>query len=383
MNLSEAIHVGQVPNIHELALAATLAPSPDNNQPWRLVAGDQYLDICLDPGRSLPSDVNGMFDLTAIGAAVENVCIVARSQGLEPHVELPGDGPQSGERPDFTARIRWSPIAPDNTGSAIRTELLAAWLQRRHTSRRPYSRKLVPPEILDRLSAEAGGFPSTQVSWVTDWRPMWKYACLVGQSDRLRFEQEAFHQELFRQLRFSPQEAESTRDGLDLRVLDLPPIVGRCVLRAIRNWNVLKAVNPLGAIFLSIPSIFTVFRSGCIGMMSVDCAAAKEFVAGGRAFQRLWLAATAEGLQLHPLGSLPIFLAHQQLQGDRLTRAQRQRCNRVRQELVRLVPELAQRTLLIAFRIGYGPPARVRALRRNLADVLESPGRLNNAENRS
>src|SRR5256885_43272 len=55
-----------------LAAAATLAPSPDNNQPWRLVTGDDTLEIQLDRSRSLPSDVNGMFDLTAIGCDASN-----------------------------------------------------------------------------------------------------------------------------------------------------------------------------------------------------------------------------------------------------------------------------------------------------------------------
>ena len=43
-----------------------LAPSPDNNQPWRFAGSDEQLSVYLDPQRALPSDVNAMFDLVGV-----------------------------------------------------------------------------------------------------------------------------------------------------------------------------------------------------------------------------------------------------------------------------------------------------------------------------
>jgi len=190
-------------------------------------------------------------------------------------------------------------------------------------------------------------------------------------SDRLRFEQEPFHRELFKQLRLTPAEAEQTRDGLDIRTLALPP-GGRLVLRLIRHWPVLRAANWFGAsALLAMPSILSVICSGAVGLLSVDQPTAINFLEGGRAFQRLWLAATAAGLQLQPLGSLPIFLAHlDQLGGEKLTKSQQSRAKKVEHRFLELVPELKGRTLLMAFRIGYGKPPRYRSLRRKLEDVL-------------
>ena len=53
----------------ELVRAAVLAPSPDNNQPWRFAGSDEQLSVYLDPQRALPSDVNAMFDLVGVGAS--------------------------------------------------------------------------------------------------------------------------------------------------------------------------------------------------------------------------------------------------------------------------------------------------------------------------
>ena len=42
----------------DLVRAAVLAPSPDNNQPWRFAAQANRLLVYLDPSRALPSDVH-------------------------------------------------------------------------------------------------------------------------------------------------------------------------------------------------------------------------------------------------------------------------------------------------------------------------------------
>jgi len=81
----------------DLVRAAVLAPSPDNNQPWRLDVQDDRLRFYLDAERALPSDVNSMFDLVGLGAAVENARIAAGGVGCSAHVETnPGFGQATG-----------------------------------------------------------------------------------------------------------------------------------------------------------------------------------------------------------------------------------------------------------------------------------------------
>ena len=44
----------------ELVRTAVLAPSPDNNQPWKFVSHEDRLEVFLDPAHALPSDVHSM-----------------------------------------------------------------------------------------------------------------------------------------------------------------------------------------------------------------------------------------------------------------------------------------------------------------------------------
>ena len=59
--------------LSELIAAANAAPLADNNQPWKFEPTPNGLNVYWDVSRRLPSDVDGMFDLLSIGAAVENL----------------------------------------------------------------------------------------------------------------------------------------------------------------------------------------------------------------------------------------------------------------------------------------------------------------------
>ena len=351
----------------ELIASATLAPSPDNNQPWRFASRDDRLLVYLDPDRALPSDVNSMFDLMGLGAAVENACIAARQAGYEPRVayEL---------RPVGTVEDAALPVASLDFKREGKPDPLHVHLAARATCRKLYSRRAVDDACLRRLADASIGFPDVQVDWIVDRPRIRALARLVMVSDRFRFEYEPFHKEIFRQLRFTADEAQRTRDGLDVRTLELPPGAA-AILRQLRSWSRMQWLRRLGLVpALTLPSALSVWMSGALGVLSLPAPGRTAFLDCGRAFQRIWLAATAEGLSLQPLGSLPVFLAQmQQYQGRKLTPAHQQLARRLAAWFAGLVPTTAERTLLMVFRLGYSKPPACRSLRRSAEEVLDEP----------
>ena len=351
----------------ELVRAAILAPTPDNNQPWLFASGAGELRVYLDPARSLPSDVNSMFDLVGLGAAVENIVLAARHAGFAANVDYgPASGGPGGEG---DARL----VARLNFDAGSEPDPLFAHLGDRCTCRKMYSTRPIAPECLERLSAAAGAFSETQLDWVTDRSRIRAIARLIAGSDRIRFEYEPFHNEIFRQLRFSAEEAEQTRDGLDLRTLEMPPGAG-VLLRMLKPWSRMKWIHRLGlGGLLTLPSVLAVLRSGAIGVLSLPSPSATAFLRGGQAFQRLWLAAQAEQLALQPLGSPAIFFAHvEQLQGQRLCQRHTARVRQLIQRFGSLIPSIGNRTVLILFRLGHAARPGVRSLRREADCVFDS-----------
>jgi hypothetical protein len=301
--------------VQDLVRAATLAPSPDNNQPWRFRFDDGKLLVYEDPARGLPSDVCSMFAMLALGAAVENVVIEATRHGLAAECRLSlreSDGNFRGAKGDDVesiAEILFSPGA--------QADRLADVLEKRCTNRHPYSREPVATSALNQIASAAERFDGCRLTWLVDRSLIRRVSKLVAVADRVRFERAEFHAELYRQLRFTPAEAERTRDGLDLRTLGLPP-GGGLVMRLLKSWPLVRTLNHFGlSRALTAPSAVQVRNSGAVGVLTVANAAPRSFFAAGRAFERLWLTATDLGLSLHPVASLPIFVAHHELLGGR------------------------------------------------------------------
>jgi hypothetical protein len=350
----------------KLVEAAILAPTPDNNQPWRFAVRDEKLLVFLDPERTLPSDVNAMFDLVGLGAAVENACIAAREAGFEPNVDVtdcPAEALRDPARPaasiSFVAGGQPDPLYP--------------YLAARCTCRKLYSKLPPSEEALGAMSKAVEPFSGVRVDWVTDRPRIEKLARLVAASDLIRFEYEPFHNELFRQLRFTAEEAERTRDGLDVRTLDLPPGVA-WLLYKLKPWKRMRTLHQIGlGRLLTLPPRMAIEGSGAIGFLAVESGGVREFLRGGMAFERVWLTASSLKLALQPVGSLSIFLAHlHQLRGDRLDPMHRALVAQLSGKLIKIIPQIEGKVLQIMFRVGQSPPSRFRSIRRKAENVFDS-----------
>jgi hypothetical protein len=97
-----------------------------------------------------------------------------------------------------------------------------------------------------------------------------------------------------------------------------------------------------------------------------------QFLEGGRAFDRLWLGATLRELAFHPLGSLPIFLAHLECSRHGLVPGERRPLLvALRDGLREVVPEMRGEHALMLFRLGKRAAPAVRSLRRRREDQID------------
>ena len=340
--------------------AAVAAPSPDNNQPWLFRVTAEGLQVFLDHSRSLPSDVASMFDLTALGAAVENAVIAAAEQGQTAEVQWSGE---QGLTPGVD-----HPIAIIKLRAGGTRDALFSAITKRCTNRKMYASQPLEPSVLQEVQAACACFPEVQVDWLVTRSEKQQFGKLIAMTDLLRFQHRPFHEELFRQLRFRPSEAEATADGLDVRTLELPPGVGSA-LHILRNWNTMQLIHNLRLTsLLTIPAKISVQRSGAIVVLSVPTSSAENFLMGGRAIQRLWLAGAAMGLAMHPMGSLPIFLLQ-----DNPKPAFRATIEKARKGVSSLLPSVAGRVIQLALRVGTSAPPSQRSLRRPADQVILEP----------
>jgi nitroreductase len=343
--------------------AAVLAPSVENLQPWRFAIDDGALIVFMDARRQLPSDVDAMLAWTSVGAAAENAVIAARQGGMEPTVSHLAPS-STDEDADLVPAVR---IDLTQLGEP---DALFPYLKTRCTMRRMESRPL-PADDLTRLAGSIAAFENVQLDWVTEPSAIRQLGKLVGMGNRIRFEHKPFHAEFYESMRFTRREVNASRDGLDVKTLQLPPGVGS-VLRMLREWPRMRVANLLGfSRSVARQAAKEVRSSGAVGILSVDAPSRTSFIDGGRAFERIWLSATAAGLGVHPTASLPVFVAHAQcIDGSGLPAKHRQMARTMSEQFRELLPHLADRAPQMAFRAGFAATPMVRSLRRSASDAI-------------
>ncbi|MGW7791553.1 Acg family FMN-binding oxidoreductase [Streptomyces tricolor] len=130
--------------------AAVAAPSIHNTQPWRfgLRADTGSLEVRVDSRRALPqTDPDRRAQHLSVGAAVFNLRVAVAHLGWDPVVRLL---PHPGE-PDLLATVRLTSPA----GELPDCRWLYPAVERRHTSRMPFTGRPVPGAVVAEMSEAA------------------------------------------------------------------------------------------------------------------------------------------------------------------------------------------------------------------------------------
>jgi nitroreductase len=138
--------------VESLLAAAVAAPSIHNTQPWRfrMDPDSQVLEVHSVRERTLPlADPVHRAQYLSVGAALFNLRLAAVHQGWRPEVTLLPDP----RRPGLLATVQLTgPLAahelPSDSG-------LYEAVQRRHTSRMPFTGRPVPEPIVAEMTAAA------------------------------------------------------------------------------------------------------------------------------------------------------------------------------------------------------------------------------------
>lgn len=329
----------------QITAAACLAPSPDNNQPWAMHWEGNCLEVLHVRQRSVKSDVDDLFSWLAIGAAVENISLAASKLGLRAEV--------AWHRRPFVTRGEREHVATVRLESGQAHDPLEAHLAQRVTNRHPYDKtSQLASRTVEQLNRSIAD-TTVHAHWLAGPKSIRAVARLIQTADRIRFENQSFHEELHSVLRFTIEQVEATRDGLDVRTLELPAGIVP-VLRFLRPWRRMQCMNRLGLSW-SFAKVAEkqVRASAAVVILSTEQRSDEAFLDAGRAMQRFWLQATAKRVAFQPLGSLPLFLLALERVPSRFTPRHARRLQQAKSDLNNLVPGLAQKTPVMVMRLGH------------------------------
>ena len=337
--------------IRFVVACATSAPSGGNMQPWLFEAEGNVLRARIDPARSSFLDFRNRAALLALGAALEAAKIGAHGLGLEPVARTPSHGavwelalePSTRNRDEHAVDALWQRCCNRRTGtSAPIAEAELATLAR---SAAPLAASVVTGDALPELGTALGAL------------------------DRVRFLSHRLRHELISELRFSADEARTSRDGIDLASLELDGSdrAAMDVLRSGAGLDLLAALDRGWGLRNPARDAF----AGSAGAIVLRAAATDRdaLVEAGGGLMRLWLEATRRRLAVHPWGSP--FLFHRLLdEPTSLGDWERQALTHAAAAFERVAGARPGHPILLILRLSHSAPPSARSLRRAVDDVL-------------
>jgi len=345
--------------VRELVSAAITAPSGGNVQAWRFVLRKGTELLCyFDPIRAKNFlDFDFLATHVALGAAVENIVIAAAAKGLRCEVNL---FPTSDRELVAVLHFQVSTTVAHDAQ-------LASQIFRRATNRRLGQRLALKADARERLCSAAN--PYAGLSFILSPRALSTVGQVAGACDRFRLCSELLHSELLSELRWTQQEAERTRDGVDVRTLELNR-AQRAGLRALASFRFVRMLARFG---VQKPfeemSQSAVQHASALGLLTVAGVDRRAYFMGGRALQRVWLTATELGLAIQPLAVAPYLFARLE-RGSGFSETERTILTALRQRFAEAAPVDAERGEIMLFRITTADPPSTRSLRRALENVL-------------
>ncbi|MFX0581282.1 Rv1355c family protein [Nocardia nepalensis] len=347
-----------------IAAMGTLAPSAHNTQPWALTwrRNDAVLECRHDPGRDLPSlDFAHSATWVAFGALFENIELASGHLGLRTRI-------RTWPRPNDKRLVGTVELAaaPELEASPLAAQIAVRVTNRRRDARGPLGVDVA--QSLTAACAECGA----RLQLHCERTGLAEIGALIGAGDRIGMLNRAMHRDATGGYRWTPEEVRAKPYGLDIATAELTD-AERAALRLLSQWRVAQCLAEIGGgRALEDLSRDAVASAAAVGLLTVPGVSRESYLRGGRAMQRMWLTATAEGIAVQPMTALPYLFARlERGGGNGLSRREQTELRDLRDRYRQLFETDPDHAEVLLFRLAHAGPPTARSLRRPLAEVLE------------
>lgn len=349
--------------------AAVIAPSAGNNQPWKWVFDKGVLFLFHDKYRSWSwGDYYEMGSHMGLGAALENVHLQSEALGLKDEAEIF----PLNDVPELIAAVRFAGAAVPATEDAVD---LAAHLYTRSTNRRVGERQKLDEGFYTQLQETISSTAEISIFYTQEQSDLDELAEIIAECDKVRLLNESGHEEFYHEIRWTREEAESTKDGVSIDNVDISQseIAG---FKVAGDW---KAVELLaqwdkGNAFKKLSTKAVKNASGII-VFTIPEFTHEKLITAGRAVQKAWIFANQQGIAIHPMLS-PAFFFNRLVHGkgaempvyvaDKLVQ--------LREKFLQIFPitdeQHADRTAVFIMKTAIADPLGVPSLRKDKSDLF-------------
>lgn len=353
--------------INILMQAAVVAPSPGNNQPWKWYFDGKQLLLLHDLERSVSyGDFENMASYMSFGTAIENVQLKATELKLKVKLQL------------FPLKENGTtiPIAVFSftKSSEIVKDELVDYINVRYTNRRKGNGTQIAADIIEEIKLSASSINEVSIKFLTDLKQIQQVANITGKAEKLRMFIPEGHSDLFtKEIRWTPESAEITRDGLDVRTLDLSSkdAIG---FRVLKDANAIKLVSKWNkGSALENMTKDLVATAAVTGLIVMPSFTPENCLLAGIAAQRIWLTSSKYNIAMQPVLASVLHFARL-IQGngrDMPTNIQKQ-FKELHKEFVELFKLNSSEVPLFLFRLFTAEEPSIKSLRLDVRTIYSS-----------
>ena len=314
-SLSDRVVITKSPNqlnlslneIEQLVGCGCKAPSGGNSQPWRWVHKDHTLLMFngLD-GNSTFLGYNNISSYVAIGAAIENVCLCAQNLNFEAVYELFPDK----NVPELVVAFKFF-TATIKAQHNLRYNAIDIRL----TNRNLGQRLPIEEDVLKALIKTAKEIEGVSLQFFSSSDELNQIGDLLGEIEKIRLLEEIGHKDFVQEVRWTKEENDLKRDGVDLQTLDITAseLVG---LQIAKDQKIIKLINEWdgGGAFKKLTKK-SIDAAGAVGIITIQKNTKPAYINAGLALQRVWLEANIKNIAFQPV-SASVFIYARLMQGN-------------------------------------------------------------------
>ncbi len=305
--------------LEKILQVATLAPSQENNQPWRFIVSEECISLYYEDSMSLSYDKRHLLNHLSLGMLLENLRLAANHEGFDVDVEY------------FPSHLNPLEIASIHFKRATKSlDPIYHSIFTRRTDRRPYKRAVSLPASFFRevfcVQQDAG----CQMSLTTDAKEIRHISNIICNLDSIR------DLGIPRPFWLLPRGPLSYRNYIDL-LENSEPL--RLLLRRTKRQ---------------------IISSSAIGIIWAENDSKLAMTKAGEAFQRLWLTAEKNKVSLQPITVYPLVKGMNVAEVSSLSDKDRDLIYNAVQEMEKIFPETKSRLAVAMFRLGISnnPPKK-------------------------
>ncbi len=350
--------------IEDIVEQACWAPSGGNVQPWKWIYREGVLSLFHDKHYSFSFlDFKNRGSLIGLGAALENVVQRAAHHGFKAEISILAQ--------DFNdqliAQVQFVSEGKEENDEFFK---LGSSLNLRLTNRlKAEEAKVIDPKIKEQVSQHLAG-SGFSVKWL-EGEKLKKMAKIVGAVERQRILDPWGHEDFIAEARWTKEEAESSRNGVDLRTLDLQEsdLVGFKLIKDsqaighLRRWDRGQALIKMSTDSLK--------NSSALALLYCDGHTAQSVIEGGRLVERLWVYLNKKGLAYQPVSPATFMFARLRMEDKSSSPYLLKELKKLRKEYLDLLELPESVNDLFLARLFYAEEPEVKSLRKPLAEVFK------------